>query len=180
MNRTNCRQVLDCGGNRSATPLWGWHPIKRAHQTPKAPSPLCSSLRCASPRQAGLFHPLIEGCDFDARFRQGRAAAAFAAARDEDERLLEAPVHRLDERPRAHIGHIHPPGRLVDGAGPPDQREQFRLTRSQRDVAATKNAEAGLYRARTTPSMNSRTSGENCVKPKSSFWSTSPRESLPI
>ena len=47
--------------------------------------------------QACLFHLLIESHDFAAGFRQFRTAAAFAAVRGEDERFLEAPVHRLDE-----------------------------------------------------------------------------------
>jgi hypothetical protein len=76
-----------------------------------------------------------------AALRQFRAAAALAAVRGEDKRLIKALVHRLDECPGSHVGHFHPRRGFADGAGFRDEFQQVRLARAEGDFLSANDAE---------------------------------------
>src|SRR6266566_9089046 len=94
--------------------------------------------------QAILFHSVIECGHFTARLRQIRAAALFAAALGLHQSLLETALHRLDQRPGAHIGHAHALGRSDDRTSFPDMVQQLHLPRPKRNVAPAHDAQPWL------------------------------------
>lgn len=92
--------------------------------------------------QALGLDPSIEGDRRLAGVRHGCPAAVGATAPCHHQRLFEAAVHRLDQRPRAHVGHVHRGGGLAEAARPRDVFQQLRLAGSQGDIAAPHDADA--------------------------------------
>ena len=76
--------------------------------------------------------------------RETGAAAGLAAARGRDERLAKTGVHRLHQRPCAHIRHPHARGRLADAACVRNLVKQLDLAGAKGDVPSSPHANARL------------------------------------
>lgn len=62
------------------------------------------------------------------------AAALGASGRRFDQRLLPAAVHRIDQKPRPPVAHVHDPGRSRDGTVVRDGVEKIGLAGSHCDL----------------------------------------------
>jgi len=67
-----------------------------------------------------------------------------SAARGDDDWLLETAVHGLDERPGAHIRHVHAFGGFANRAGFRHEPEQIRLARPKGDFLSAHDPKTRL------------------------------------
>ena len=126
-------------GTQCQNSVW-MHPDRPRHlssrQQPPQPLP-----RTGGGPQGRPLHLPVKRQDPAAGFSQGRAPAApFTAVRRGDERLPKALVHRLDERPGAHVGHFHAQGGLADRAGVRHALQQFRFARTESNFFSANDA----------------------------------------